>query len=524
MSGRLRHLKALRVGISVAFFALLALVFLDFGNLIPPAFTRGLLYLQLIPSLLESLHGAALGLAGWVVVLILSVLFGRVYCSTFCPLGTIQDAIGFAARKRGTRRGFRFVRPDRFWRYFIVAVTTLLLIIGSGLLLNLLDPFSAAGRILADLIRPAAVVVNNVAAAVLEQFGVYAVTRRQWAVLTPAAVGVAVATLLAVGWPAATRGRLYCNTVCPVGTLLGLVARVSWLRIGIDAEACTGCRRCERVCKAGCIDLENMTVDSARCVACCNCLAACPGGAVGFVSGWRRVPAAKPDRGRRDFLVHSGVSVLGLAGLAETNATVLQSRPTTVPEAVKGPASPPGSVSIERFTAVCTACHLCVSVCPSRVLSPSLLEYGPSGLLQPRMNFRAAHCNYECTLCTQVCPAGALLPLAPEEKKLTQLGVARFIKENCVVFTDNTSCGACSEHCPTKAVRMVPYPNPQNKPLVIPEVVPDYCVGCGACEHACPTKPFKAICVDGNPVHRRARKPEPQKIELKVDEKEDFPF
>jgi ferredoxin len=145
-------------------------------------------------------------------------------------------------------------------------------------------------------------------------------------------------------------------------------------------------------------------------------------------------------------------------------------------------------------------------------------------MMQPRLNFRASYCNYECTLCTQVCPTGAILPLPAEEKKRTQLGVARFIKENCIVFTDNNACGACSEHCPTKAVRMVPYINPQNKPLVIPEVHPDYCVGCGACEYACPTKPFKAICVDGNPVHAKSKKPEPRALEIKTDDTEDFPF
>ena len=517
---KLGHLKAVRVALSLVFFGLTALVFLDLGNVVPPVVIDGILYLQFVPSLVAFVHGAALGAAGWLVVAALTVLFGRVYCSTVCPLGTLQDAIGF---KAGKRRRYRF-RPAGTLRYAILAVTALLFIGGSGLLLNLLDPFSASGRILADLVRPAVIVANNVIAASLEQFGQYAVSRKQWANLVPLAVGVAATTLVAVGWLAVTRGRLYCNTVCPVGTLLGLVSRISWLGLGIDHDRCTRCRRCERVCKAGCIDLENMNVDTARCVACWNCLAACPEGAVHFENRWRRAPLVRTDQGRRDFFLHSGVSVLGLAGLVETNATVLQSRPTTVPEAVTGPVSPPGSVSVERFTSICTACHLCVSVCPSRVLSPSTLEFGPSGLLQPRLDFGASYCNYECTLCTQVCPTGAILPLAPEEKKRTQLGVARFIKENCIVFTDNTNCGACSEHCPTKAVRMVPYPNLLNRPLVIPEVHADYCVGCGACEYACPTKPFKAICVDGNPVHAKSKKPEPRALEIKIDATEDFPF
>jgi len=93
-----------------------------------------------------------------------------------------------------------------------------------------------------------------------------------------------------------------------------------------------------------------------------------------------------------------------------------------------------------------------------------------------------------------------------------------------VVYMDNTDCGACSEHCPTKAVDMVPYPNPVNKRLKIPEVKPKYCIGCGGCEHACPTKPCKAIYVDGNPVHKLAKKPVVKKIEEKVDDNEDFPF
>lgn len=513
-------LKATRVAVTLVFFALTALVFLDLGNMIPSSFTGGILYLQFVPSLLAFVHGAALGAAGCVFVAVITVLFGRVYCSSVCPLGTLQDAIGFAA---GTRRRFRF-RAGGTLRYAIAVAIVLLFIGGSGLLLNLLDPFSAFGRIAADLVRPAVVMANNMIAAALELLGSYAVSRKQWAALTPLAVGVAATTLVTVGWLAATRGRLYCTDVCPVGTLLGLASRFSWLHLGIDHETCTRCRRCEGVCKAGCIDLENMRVDASRCVACWNCLAACPEGAVHFENRWRRVPAVREDLGRRKFFLHSGVSLLGIAGLVETNATVLQSRPTTIPEAVTGPVSPPGSVSVERFTSLCTACHLCVSVCPSRVLSPSILEFGPDGMMQPRLNFRASYCNYECTLCTQVCPTGAILPLPAEEKKRTQLGVARFIKENCIVFTDNTSCGACSEHCPTKAVRMVPYPNPQNKPLVIPEVHQDYCVGCGACEYACPTKPFKAICVDGNPVHAKSKKPEPQAVEIRVDDTGDFPF
>jgi formate hydrogenlyase subunit 6/NADH:ubiquinone oxidoreductase subunit I len=201
----------------------------------------------------------------------------------------------------------------------------------------------------------------------------------------------------------------------------------------------------------------------------------------------------------------------------------VQSRPTTIPEKRTSPVSPPGSRSIEHFTSRCTACHLCVSACPSRVLAPSFLDYGVSGMMQPQMDFHAAHCNFDCTVCSNICPSGAILPLTKDQKRQTQMGVAHFVKENCVVYTDNTNCGACSEHCPTKAVHMVPYLNANGRKLVIPEVNEKICVGCGGCEHACPTRPYKAIWVDGNPVHKVAEKPIIE--ELKQPEPtEDFPF
>jgi formate hydrogenlyase subunit 6/NADH:ubiquinone oxidoreductase subunit I len=98
-----------------------------------------------------------------------------------------------------------------------------------------------------------------------------------------------------------------------------------------------------------------------------------------------------------------------------------------------------------------------------------------------------------------------------------QLGTAKFVKDNCIVYTEEKDCGACSEHCPTKAVRMVPY-----KHLAAPEIEDEYCIGCGGCEYACPTKPFKAIYVDGKTVHSVAKKPEVKK--LRQDVQDEFPF
>lgn len=521
----LQRLKSMRVGISIFFFVLTALLFLDFRNSVAPSVTGGILYLQFVPSLLKFLTTAAAGATGFIAVAILTVLFGRVYCSTICPLGTLQDGIGFVARKLGKRRRFRWSTPQYVLRYSIFTLTVLLLLAGSGFVLNLLDPFSGFGRIFSNLVRPLVLVVNNVAAAGLEHFDVHTLYQVRWAVIAPLSAGVAVLTLVLVAWLSVGHGRLYCNTVCPVGALLGLVSKISLLRIRISPETCRECRLCESVCKAGCIDTLGKTIDVTRCVACYNCFTVCKKQALRFE--YKRpwlTPEAQPEPERRGFMVNSILWVAGIAGVGKQAKKIIQSRPTSIPVRITSPVSPPGSMSIDHFTSTCTACHLCVCACPSQVLEPSFLEFGFLGMMQPRMNFKAAHCTYDCTICMDICPSGALLPLTAERKKLTQLGVATFIKKNCVVYTDETNCGACSEHCPTKAVNMVPYPNPANKKLVIPEVKKEYCIGCGGCEHACPTKPFKAIYVDGNPVHKTAKKPAVKRIDEKIDYNANFPF
>jgi ferredoxin len=153
-------------------------------------------------------------------------------------------------------------------------------------------------------------------------------------------------------------------------------------------------------------------------------------------------------------------------------------------------------------------------------MQPSFLEHGWLNILQPYLDNSAAYCTFECVRCTEVCPTGALLPVTVEKKKTLQIGKTNFVKENCVVETEGTACGACSEHCPTKAVIMIPYKNN----LKIPEVRNEYCVGCGACEYACPTKPFKSIYVEGNPIHLVAKEAPLERLEQEVDYKEEFPF
>jgi ferredoxin len=256
-----------------------------------------------------------------------------------------------------------------------------------------------------------------------------------------------------------------------------------------------------------------------------NCLSPCPDKGVKFLPFWVKdePTVISYDPQKRDFFKKTGLVIAGtmmsgklLSQQEEKKKEVIKA---TVPIIRENPVTPPGAKSQQWFNSLCTACHLCVSACPTQVLQPTYFLYGLTGFLQPRMDYITNFCNFDCTLCGEVCPTGAILPVTKEEKKTIQLGKSYFVKENCIVYTNNTACGACSEHCPTKAVNMVPYKDK----LTIPEVNNKICVGCGACEYACPTDP-KSIYVDGNPLHLLAEKPVEIKVEEKIDYKEEFPF
>lgn len=516
------RLKPVRVGVSLVFLAACCAVFLDPDARAPAAFTDAVTFLQFTPSLLQFLATLSLGAAGALIVLLLTLLAGRVYCSTICPLGTLQDVLSLLARRRKRRFWYREEPPRSALRYGFLALAVLPALGGVFLGITLLDPFSIFGRILTTAGLPPAVGVKNLLAWTLETAGIYAVYPAHLPAFSPAAAAVAALSLLVVCALAWRRGRLFCNTVCPVGTLLGLVSRVAVFRVAVDTAHCTSCGLCERVCKAGCIDAQAKQVDMSRCVACCNCLTICASDAIRYERARaKRTPAPPADPGRRAALLGGAAFLLGGSGVSGSRPVPVPERLTTVAVLKKHAVTPPGARSIDRFTATCTGCQLCVSACPARVLAPAFLEYGLAGMLQPRMDFAASYCTYECTRCTDVCPTGALLPLALSDKKLVQVGAASFIKENCIVHTEKKECGACSEHCPTKAVKMVPYGTTR---LVIPEVTPELCIGCGACEHACPTVPWRAIFVDGKPVHARARPPAPAPGRNTEEVPAEFPF
>lgn len=315
-------------------------------------------------------------------------------------------------------------------------------------------------------------------------------------------------------------GRLFCNSFCPAGAILGIISRISIFKIVIDENNCTECGACEKVCKANCIESETKNINYAACIACFNCIKVCPtDGVVYNRPKYINIQVNLSEPSRRNFLKRAILPAIGVFLIENNQGEKNQLEKSNYFRVKKQPISPPGSQSITHFSNLCTACHLCVSACPTQVLYPTFFEYGISGLFQPSMNYTASYCNYDCTICTHICPTGAILPQSVESKKLIQIGRAEFYKDDCVVVAKEKECAACSEHCPTKAVYMIPYKGK----LKIPELNNDLCVGCGACEHACPTTPRKAIYIIPNQIHQKSKKPEIKKQE-KIEIPEEFPF
>jgi ferredoxin len=307
---------------------------------------------------------------------------------------------------------------------------------------------------------------------------------------------VALFSFITVGVLAWTNGRLYCNSVCPVGAVLGFINGYSIFKIQINGGKCANCGICAKNCKALCIDAQTKSIDYSRCVNCFNCINNCSKKAVYFSANKNKAKnLSEIDVNKRRLLL------MGLSAVITAPATVLAQTKEILPKNRKTAVSPPGSISAKRLMKHCTSCHLCISKCPSKALKPSFTEYGAGGILIPVMDFERGFCNFDCTICTEVCPNDALVKLSKEQKHGLQVGRVVFIPELCVVHTQNWNCGACSEHCPTQAVKMIPYKDG----LTIPFIDADICVGCGGCEFICPVRPQRAIYVEGNEVHRQVR-------------------
>ena len=552
-------LRKIRITLAAICFVAVTLLFLDFTGTLHLWF-GWLAKIQFLPAVL------ALNFVVIAILLVLTLLFGRIYCSVICPLGIFQDCVSnLSSRRKGKKARFSYSKEIKWLRYGVLVLFVIALVTGLNALAALLAPYSAYGRMVQSLLAPVWQWGNNLLAWIAERQDSYAfVTKDVWLKSLPTLIVAAVMFIVVVvlAW---RNGRTYCNTICPVGTTLSFFSRFAMFRPVIDKSKCKSCHACERKCKAACIDVDNHKIDYSRCVDCFDCIDSCRLGALKYRFAWGRgvgsgstgaktpqnapvgskmtsdeskngqnrssaapTPVASTssapesvvrqgsptieatDNGRRAFLV-GGAAVIGGSLLSsipmraeeeeikdkKRDGGFAEVLPKKAPNR-KTPITPFGSESVEKFYKHCTACQLCVTVCPNNVLRPSSrLEH----LMQPEMSFEKGYCRPECVKCSEVCPAGAILKITPEEKTEWKVGTAGVDYDLCVVNRDGVSCGNCAHHCPVGAIRMVRKNPDDEKSPRIPSVNEEKCIGCGACENLCPSRPISAITVNGYSVH-----------------------
>lgn len=499
-------LRKIRLTLAALFFMAVTALLLDFTGTIH-AWLGWTAKIQFLPALM------ALNVGVIALLVLLTLLAGRVYCSVICPLGVFQDIVSRISSQRKKKK-YRFsYSPEMKWlRYGVLWLFVIALIAGIGSFITLLAPYSSYGRIAANLFAPIYRWVNNMLAYFAERAESYAFYETDVWMKNLTTFVIAVVTFIVLVVLAWRNGRTYCNTICPVGTILGFFSRFSLFRPVFDAEKCKHCSLCSRRCKAACIDYKNQRINYSRCVACMDCLETCKHDALHLQCRWKKkeksatdhpvqmVNSQQIDTVRRSFLSAAAV-------LAATSAVKAQEKKVDGGLAViedkkipvrATPIVPPGAWSARNYANHCTACQLCVSVCPNNVLRPSTEL---TKLMQPEMSYERGYCRPECTRCSDVCPAGAIRPITIEEKSSTRIGHAVWIRKNCIPLTDGVDCGNCARHCPSGAILMIPSDSDDENSVKIPIVNAERCIGCGACENLCPARPFSAIYVEGHTMH-----------------------
>ncbi len=371
-----------------------------------------------------------------IINILLAFVFGRFYCSVFCPFGILQDIIGSVFRRRsGKSPNFYYIR------YIVLAATLACAFIGISAIFRYLDPYSNFGNIITGFVHYKEVSLYTFAPLII--------------------------LVLLVLW----KNRIFCTTLCPVGTFLGLCSKYGIFKMYISPDICKKCGQCEKECPAGAIDSEKKTLDNERCIRCMRCVAKCPGHGILFGVQNTSVPV-KFEPSRRNFIT-TGVVLAVAAGVLAKGKDIAK---TVVDSFKNRPILPPGAVSPEDFAQKCTNCGLCVEHCKGKILKKPDADYETV-----HIDFSKGKCEYNCKNCSDICPTGAIRKMTLDEKQNCRIGLVKLDRDMC------SKCGLCSHVCPKGALR--------HSAGNVPEYLAAKCIGCGACQNICPAQAIEVVSI-----------------------------
>ncbi len=449
---------------------------------------------------------------GWALgIIVLTFLFGRVFCNWICPFGTLHQFVNylFNIQPNSKRIEQNRYHPAQYFKYAILVVFLIMAALGA-LQIGLLDPIVMMYRGFATFVSSAWNMLISAITPLFVRVGIEA----SWSDTLKFSPGAAHRIFVGSFWIGLWfllfvalnlwKPRFFCRFVCPLGAFLGVLSRYSLFRINRDVTKCTDCNLCLTRCE-GAADPQSM-VRKSECFSCMNCIDDCPEDALQFtmIGLDRKQVVEAPDISRRR-LVFAGITGLLAFPLLRNNGTATDENFS--PHMIR----PPGSVAEPEFLKKCIKCDQCINVCPTNVLQPATLkEGGFETLWTPVMNFNIGHCQLNCTLCSEVCPTGAIRKITVAEKlgkgEYTHkgpivLGTAFINTTRCLPWANQIPCVVCEEVCPVspKAIQTIDeeVKDVFGKMVVLnkPFIVPDLCIGCGICQHECPVQDDPAVYV-----------------------------
>ena len=489
-----RFRRWFQVAFLLLFFGLLTLTAWPLGSLFLGVFL-GADPLIALNTALDGVWLWPMGLA--LAMLALPLVAGRAFCGYVCPTGTILETTTPSCG-RGSLNDSWKDRLRRAPSYVLLGCLGLLLFTNGSYLF--FDPLATLTRTATVLLYPLLDRVLRLAGdtawllpplrggvdLVTALISGHLVFPRPLAYAMQVGVLCMFTAMLALSW---LEPRMWCRHLCPLGALLGLVARLAPMGRRVDRDLCKACGLCAKACPMDAISTDFLATDASRCQACYACSDACQKGAIRF-GGFGSKVAFSPSR--RQALAAGGFAALvGFFGF------------TGVGRRVRNPwlLRPPGARHEPDLLALCCRCGQCMKVCPTNVLQPSVSEAGLEGVFTPRMDFRLASCDWSCHECGKVCPTGAIQRLTLEAKRQAVIGRAYIDRSRCIPWVDGKSCLVCQELCPVPekaiAIHQAPTMTPEGRQVVLghPEVIASRCIGCGICQNACPVPNQPAILV-----------------------------
>ena len=442
-------------------------------------------------STILSSHTLAAALYLSIILIVLTMLLGRVFCGWVCPLGTLNNIIGSMKRWPPREKARNWFRVKYYILFFILASSLFTM-----QLVGIMDPLSLVVRSFSLSIYPAFNYSVNAALDAAYKLNVKGITT-----VADYVYEISKKTVLAFQQPYFTQGvfvgllfigilalnlverRFWCRYLCPLGALLGLLSRYPLLK-RTASEGCNACGACEYSCQGNAKPGDPGTWMPTECLYCWNCDDMCPRDGVSFRFSIKKAPA-KLDLGRRKVLASA---LAGAAAVPLFRATPVFKSGYPDPGLIR----PPGALEEREFLAKCVKCGECMKVCTTNGLQPTLFEAGAEGIWSPMLVPRIGYCEYKCTLCGQVCPTGAIQKLAFEDKAKVKIGTAMVDRSRCLPFAHAIPCIVCEEMCPLpkKAIwfEETRAMNRDGKPVEVkqPHVDLELCTGCGICETKCP--------------------------------------